>query len=89
MELKHKQTHHGIYISPLGDPGGSPEIWILEVTLKICGLLCQTLEGTGDTHFQSRWADRGTGLVQEDQPVLPGLRNTASLDISVGEETDI
>lgn len=64
-------------------------IWTLEATLKICGLLYQIPEETGGTHFQSRWADRGTGLVQEGQPVLPGLRNTASLGISVSEETDI
>lgn len=64
-------------------------IWTLEATLKTCGLLYQILEETGDTHFQSRWADRRAGLVQEGQPVLPGLRNIASQDISVGEETDI
>jgi hypothetical protein len=28
-------------------------------------------------------------LVQEGQPALPGLQNTASRDISVGEETDM
>lgn len=64
-------------------------IWTPEAILKICGLLYQIPGGTGGTHSQSRWADRRTGLAQEGQPVLPGLRNTASLGTSVGEETDI
>lgn len=83
MELKFEKTHHEIYISLLGDLVESPVIWILEATLKICGLLYQILEGIEDTHFQNRWADRVTGSAQEDQPALPGPQNTASLDISV------
>lgn len=81
--IKILKTHHEIYISLLDDPVKSPVIWILEATPKIYGLLYQILEGTEDTHFQNRWADRGTGSVQEDQLVLPGPQNTASLDISV------
>lgn len=84
-----EHTHRGICTSPLGDPGESLVIWTLAATLKTCGSLYQTLEETGDTRFQSRWADTGTELVQEGQPVLPGLQSTTSLDISVGEEIDI
>lgn len=83
MKLKFEGTHHEIYISLLGDPVESPVIWILEATLKICGLLYQTLGGIGDTHFQNRWADRGTGSAQEDRLAPPSPQNTASLDISV------
>lgn len=85
MELEVERAHHEIYISLLGDPVESPVIWILEATLKICGLLYQTLEGIGDTHFQNRWADRATGSAREGRPVLPSPQNTASLDISVQE----
>lgn len=84
-----EHTHRGICTSPLGGPGESLVIWTLAATLKTCGSLYQTLEETGDTRFQSRWADTGTELVQEGQPVLPGLQSTASPDISVGEEIDI
>lgn len=83
MELKLEKTHHEIYISLLGDLVESPGIWILEATLKIGGLLYQILAGIGDTHFQNRWADRGTGSVQEDRPAPPGPQNTASLGTSV------
>lgn len=83
MELKFEKAHHEIYISLLGDLVEFPMIWILEATLKICGLLYQILEGIGDTHFQNRWVDRGTGSAQEDRLALPGPQNTTSLDISV------
>lgn len=83
MGLKFEKSHHGIYIALLGDLVESPVIWILAATLKICGLLYQILEEIGDTHFQNRWADRGTGSAQEDRPAPPGPQSTASLDISV------
>lgn len=83
MKLKFEKAHHEIYISLLGDPVESPMIWILEATLKICGLLYQILEGIEDTHSQNRWADRETGSVQEGPPVPQGPQNTTSLDISV------
>lgn len=83
MELKFEKAHHEIYTSLPGDLVESPMIWILGAILKICGLLYQILEGSGDTHFQNRWAGRETGSAQEDQPALPGPQNRASPDISV------
>lgn len=83
MGLKFEKSHHEIYITLLGDLVESLVIWILAATLKICGLLYQTLEEIGDTHFQNRWADRGTGSAREDPPAPPGPQNTASLGISV------
>lgn len=83
LELKSVKAHHEIYIILLNDLGEFPVIWILEVTLKIGGLLYQTLEGIEDKRFQNRLAGRETGSVPEDRPVPPGPQNIASLDISV------